>query len=255
MLTRRGVRISTRTACGAAGRTSIGGVAATRRTGTAHNNRCLRKLGNKPCSPRKHMLGPHFAVTDRIELVHIGRFTLWTALDNPLTRIIIFVSTRTTVICNRLNTVLFIPRDITPCAVIHMIPARLIAIGIIAIGTIPNQGWCMRLGRTIAIGPVIGSLLLFNLRTTGLNAHMKLILRHDVMDRVIGHGERILLFLVRRCQPAAGRTHQTIQIIVSVGIGRRPTHLIGRLHRSRIGLCRNVTHQIIGIAEVLEGTP
>ena len=72
-----------------------------------------------------------------------------------------------------------------------MIPAQLIAIGIISEGAITNHRRRMRLGRAIGVSPIVSGLHLGIAR----RARVQLVFRRDVMDRVITHRQGVIMHM------------------------------------------------------------
>ncbi len=164
------------------------------------------------------MFGAGFAVADDEELVDVGGFALRTSFDDAFACIVVFVAHRVSVVGDGLDTVFFVPGDGAAGAILVVFPAGLVAVGVIGEGSFTDVRWRVRLGTIVGILPVVGRLLLVDQLTRGLADVVLLGFGYDVVDAVIAHVQLVLPLFIRLVVEGAFRMHETIKIVVFVGV-------------------------------------
>lgn len=91
------------------------------------------------------MLGHDRRIADRPKLVDVGRLALEAALDAPFARVVVLVALRATVVGDLLDAVFLVPDDGPPRAVLRVLPAQLVAVGIVGEGPLTYLNHCSKL--------------------------------------------------------------------------------------------------------------
>ena len=191
------------------------------------------------------------------ELVHVHRLPLRPALDHPLPLVVVLVVLRLPVVGDILDAVLVVPSDGSPCAVLVMRPAGLVAVQVVGVGPEVDvvggvRPDTARSRRVVGVGEVVARLLLRDRMGRGLDDGVQLVLQRDVVDSVVHHVHRIGVALRGRELERAVTMGQTVQIVVGeVLVGRAPEG-VRRGHRDVVGKVEDVPHLVVGIGEVLE---
>ena len=93
----------------------------------------------------------------------VGSLALRAALDDPLAGVVVFVGLRVAVIRDLLNAVLLVPHNCAARAVRDVIPAGLVAVQVVAVGAVADEGRRVGLDGGIGASPVVGGLFLGDL--------------------------------------------------------------------------------------------
>ena len=107
-------------------------------------DRLLDQFRDQPRAAREDVLGADLAVADGVELVDVSGLALRPALDHALARVVVFVGLGVTVVRDLLYAVLLIPDNRAAGAVLDVFPTGLVAVQVIAVGTVKATFTLMR---------------------------------------------------------------------------------------------------------------
>ena len=104
----------------------------------------LDQLRDQTRAAREDVLGADLAVPHGVELVDVGGLALGPALDDAFAGVVVLVGLGVAVVRDLLDAVLFVPDDGAAGAVLDVIPAGLVAVQVIGIGAVADEGMCVR---------------------------------------------------------------------------------------------------------------
>ena len=199
------------------------------------------------------MGGGNRAVTHREELVDVGHFAVLALPEFAFARVVVAEAGAVFGVLNLSDPVVFVPHDDAPRSVVVVLPAALVAVGVVVEAAVADVGRRMRLGLAsvlVGVAPVVGGGEFGSGRAAYLAHRVQLVFVGDVVDGVVGHRKLVVLHFAGGGVDAVG-FHETVEVVVVAVLGALAAVFVGPGDGRSVDQAADVAHRIVTVGHVL----